>query len=227
MAEERVQAVDAVGVPLSSPPAGAPTTALQPARAATDAGAGPAAPAAPAPAPPRPVPAPPPVPSPAPGPSPAAPATEPRPGRGREGAGAAAPRHRQASPSEGLPATSRVLSRIARFGSGRGGSTSPLLEPLLRAVRATHPKADLSVLERAFEVAARAHSGQKRKSGDPYITHPVAVAAILAELGMTPPTLAAALLHDTVEDTSYTLEQLRTEFGDEIAMLVDGVTKLD
>jgi GTP pyrophosphokinase len=120
-----------------------------------------------------------------------------------------------------------VLSRIARFGSGRGPSTSPLLEPLLRTVRATHPKADLSVLERAFEVAARAHAGQKRKSGDPYITHPVAVSAILAELGMTPPTLAAALLHDTVEDTTYTLDQLRQDFGAEIAMLVDGVTKLD
>jgi GTP pyrophosphokinase len=136
-------------------------------------------------------------------------------------------RHRQAASGEGLPATSRVLSRIARFGSGRGSTTSPLLEPLLRAVRATHPKADLSVIERAFEVAARAHAGQKRKSGDPYITHPVAVSAILAELGMTPPTLAAALLHDTVEDTDYTLVQLQRDFGDEIAMLVDGVTKLD
>jgi GTP diphosphokinase / guanosine-3',5'-bis(diphosphate) 3'-diphosphatase len=135
-------------------------------------------------------------------------------------------RHRQTA-TEGLPATSRVLSRIARFGSGRGPTTSPLLEPLLRAVRTTHPKADLSVIERAFEVAARAHAGQKRKSGDPYITHPVAVSAILAELGMTPPTLAAALLHDTVEDTEYQLTELRKEFGDEIAALVDGVTKLD
>jgi GTP pyrophosphokinase len=144
-----------------------------------------------------------------------------------ETAPAATPRHRQASPSEGLGGTTRVLSRIARFGSGRGPTTSPLLEPLLRTVRATHPKADLSVLERAFEVAARAHAGQKRKSGDPYITHPVAVSAILAELGMTPPTLAAALLHDTVEDTTYTLDQLRQDFGAEIAMLVDGVTKLD
>ncbi len=136
------------------------------------------------------------------------------------------PRHRTGA-GEVLPTTSRVLSRIARLGSGRGGSASPLLEPLLRSVRANHPKADLAVLERAFEVAARAHSGQKRKSGDPYITHPVAVAAILAELGMTPPTLAAALLHDTVEDTDYTLDQLRTDFGDEVTMLVDGVTKLD
>ena len=76
-------------------------------------------------------------------------------------------------------------------------------------------------------VAEKAHRGQLRKSGDPYITHPVAVATILAELGMTPSTLAAALLHDTVEDTDYSLDQLRREFGHEIAMLVDGVTKLD
>ena len=136
-------------------------------------------------------------------------------------------RHRQSSPSEGLTTSSRVLSRIARFGSGRGATTSPLLEPLLRTVRTVHPKADLSLIEKAFDVAAAAHAGQKRRSGDPYITHPVAVAGILAELGMTPPTLAAALLHDTVEDTSYTLEQLRKDFGDEVAMLVDGVTKLD
>jgi guanosine-3',5'-bis(diphosphate) 3'-pyrophosphohydrolase len=140
---------------------------------------------------------------------------------------ATAPRHRQASPSDGLVGTTRVLSRIARFGSGRTPTTSPLLEPLLRTVRATHPKADLTMLERAFEMAARAHTGQKRKSGDPYITHPVAVSGILAELGMTPPTLAAALLHDTVEDTTYTLDRLRQDFGAEIAMLVDGVTKLD
>ncbi len=145
-----------------------------------------------------------------------------------DGTGAnAQPRHRQVAGSEALPTTSRVLSRIARFGSGRGSSTSPLLDPLLRTVRVTHPKADLSVIERAFDAAARAHAGQKRKSGDPYITHPVAVASILAELGMTPPTLAAALLHDTVEDTDYTLDALRKDFGDEVAMLVDGVTKLD
>lgn len=95
------------------------------------------------------------------------------------------------------------------------------------AVRANHPKADLSVIERAYAVAERAHQGQVRRSGDPYITHPVAVATILADLGMTPPTLAAALLHDTVEDTEYSLDALRADFGDEIAMLVDGVTKLD
>lgn len=123
--------------------------------------------------------------------------------------------------------TSRVRSRLARFGQGRTPSQSPVIEPLLQAVRTNHPKADLSLLERAYATAENAHRGQLRKSGDPYITHPVAVATILAELGMTPPTLAAALLHDTVEDTEYSLEQLRSEYGPEIAMLVDGVTKLD
>ncbi|WP_461022229.1 RelA/SpoT family protein [Thalassiella azotivora] len=116
--------------------------------------------------------------------------------------------------------------RLSRLGQ-RSTPSSPVLEPLLRSVRANHPKSDLTVLERAYAVAEEAHRGQRRKSGDAYITHPVAVATILAELGMTTPTLAAALLHDTVEDTPYTLERLRKDFGDEIAMLVDGVTKLD
>jgi GTP pyrophosphokinase len=134
----------------------------------------------------------------------------------------------QSAPTEVVPSGSanRVRSRLARFGS-RGAATSPALEPLLLAIHSNHPKADLSVVEQAYVVAERAHRGQLRKSGDPYITHPVAVATILAELGMTPPTLAAALLHDTVEDTDYSLDQLRADFGPEIAMLVDGVTKLD
>src|SRR6476660_368259 len=120
----------------------------------------------------------------------------------------------------------RVRARLARFGGPRQG-TYRVREPLLRTVRATHPKADLTVIEQAYAVAEQAHRGQLRKSGDPYITHPLAVATILAELGMTPATLAAALLHDTVEDTDYSLEDLPRDFGDEIAMLVDGVTKLD
>jgi len=122
--------------------------------------------------------------------------------------------------------SSRVRARLARFGS-RGAPTNPVLEPLLQTVRATHPKADLTVIERAYVVAEEAHRGQKRKSGDAYITHPLAVTTILAELGMTPATLAAALLHDTVEDTAYSLTQLEKDFGREVAMLVDGVTKLD
>jgi guanosine-3',5'-bis(diphosphate) 3'-pyrophosphohydrolase len=101
------------------------------------------------------------------------------------------------------------------------------VEQLIRTARLHHPKADMSLIERAYAVAERAHDGQKRKSGEPYITHPVAVAQILADLGIGPKTLAAALLHDTVEDTEYTLDMLRHDFGDEIAMLVDGVTKLD
>ena len=102
-----------------------------------------------------------------------------------------------------------------------------MLDPLIKTVRATHPKADVRLIERAYEVAAQQHAGQVRKSGDPFITHPLAVTTILAELGMNSETLSAALLHDTVEDTDYTLAELRREFGDDVATLVDGVTKLD
>ena len=102
-----------------------------------------------------------------------------------------------------------------------------MIAPVVRAVRRYHPDEDIQVLQRAYEVANRCHEGQKRKSGDPYITHPVAVTAILAEMGATGPVLAAGLLHDTVEDTDYTMEQLTEEFGEEVAYLVDGVTKLD
>lgn len=130
------------------------------------------------------------------------------------------------APLSPSPASSRVRSRLVRFGT-RPSTASPVLEPLLVAVRASQPRADVSLLERAYATAEEAHRGQTRKSGDPYITHPVAVATILADLGMTVPTLAAALLHDTVEDTDYPLEKLQEEFGDEIAGLVDGVTKLD
>ena len=101
------------------------------------------------------------------------------------------------------------------------------VDRLIKTVRTHHPKADVGLIERAYSAAERAHDGQLRRSGEPYITHPVAVAQILADLGIGPVTIAAALLHDTVEDTEYTLELLRKDFGDEIAMLVDGVTKLD
>jgi guanosine-3',5'-bis(diphosphate) 3'-pyrophosphohydrolase len=101
------------------------------------------------------------------------------------------------------------------------------VDRLVKTVRTHHPKADIALIERAYTAAERAHSGQKRKSGEPYITHPVAVAQILADLGIGAKTVAAALLHDTVEDTEYTLDMVRKDFGDEIAMLVDGVTKLD
>lgn len=104
---------------------------------------------------------------------------------------------------------------------------SVALAPLLSSLHAIHPDAPTNDIERAYAVAAHAHRHQKRKSGEPYITHPLAVAIILADLGMMPPTLVAALLHDTVEDTDYSLDLLRKEFGDEVAGLVDGVTKLD
>ncbi|MEO6942626.1 MAG: HD domain-containing protein, partial [Terrimesophilobacter sp.] len=112
----------------------------------------------------------------------------------------------------------RIFSRAQPIGA---------VERLIKTVRTHHPKADTGLIERAYLAAERAHEGQLRRSGEPYITHPVAVAQILADLGIGPVTIAAALLHDTVEDTSYTLESVHKDFGDEIAMLVDGVTKLD
>ncbi|GAA1069916.1 MULTISPECIES: RelA/SpoT family protein [Kitasatospora] len=123
-----------------------------------------------------------------------------------------------------------MRARLARLGGQRSSAVNPVLEPLFRTIRANDPKADpvlLKEIEKAYAVAEKWHRGQKRKSGDPYITHPLAVATILAELGMDAPTLMAGLLHDTVEDTDYGLETLRQDFGDSVALLVDGVTKLD
>ncbi|MFF8644740.1 MULTISPECIES: bifunctional (p)ppGpp synthetase/guanosine-3',5'-bis(diphosphate) 3'-pyrophosphohydrolase [unclassified Streptomyces] len=137
-------------------------------------------------------------------------------------------------PATGQPTRSgssnRVRARLARLGVQRSNPYNPVLEPLLRIVRSNDPKietATLRQIERAYQVAERWHRGQKRKSGDPYITHPLAVTTILAELGMDPATLMAGLLHDTVEDTEYGLDTLRRDFGDQVALLVDGVTKLD
>jgi GTP diphosphokinase / guanosine-3',5'-bis(diphosphate) 3'-diphosphatase len=129
----------------------------------------------------------------------------------------------QPAPSPGIS----VRRRLARLGAQRGSGMNPVLEPLIKTIRAHHPKADVHQVERAYDVAAHWHKDQKRKSGDPYITHPLAVATILAELGMNTETICAALLHDTVEDTAYTLTELRSEFGEDVAALVDGVTKLD
>ena len=102
---------------------------------------------------------------------------------------------------------------------------NPLL-PIMQACRNHHPDEDLSILERAYRRAVTQHSSQRRKSGEPYIIHPLAVAQILADLGMGPLVVAAGLLHDTVEDTDYTLDECRAEFGDTVTGLVDGVTKL-
>ena len=92
-----------------------------------------------------------------------------------------------------------------------------LISPVIAEVRLHHPTIKGDEMQRAFETAAKAHEGQLRKSGEPYITHPVAVAKILAELGLDRATIIAALLHDTVEDTPYNLIQLRSDFGDEVA----------
>jgi GTP pyrophosphokinase len=102
-----------------------------------------------------------------------------------------------------------------------------LIDPLIGSLKEHYENVDVELVRRAFEVANSAHAGQFRKSGEEYITHPVAVSEILAELGLNTTTVVASLLHDTVEDTPYSLDQLRSDFGDEIANLVDGVTKLD
>jgi GTP diphosphokinase / guanosine-3',5'-bis(diphosphate) 3'-diphosphatase len=125
-----------------------------------------------------------------------------------------------------VPVTAGAPGLRGRLGLRRPSAIEDL-EPLARMVHKYHPRADFKIVERAYEKAAELHRDQQRRSGEPYITHPVAVAGILADLGMTPATLAAALLHDTVEDCGYELDQLREDFGDEIARLVDGVTKLD
>jgi len=121
----------------------------------------------------------------------------------------------------------RVRARLARRMTSQRSAVNPVLEPLVAVHREFFPKADVLLLQRAYEVAEERHADQMRRSGDPYITHPLAVANILAELGMDTTTLVAALLHDTVEDTGYTLEALTADFGDEVGHLVDGVTKLD
>ncbi|WP_406094570.1 RelA/SpoT family protein [Kitasatospora purpeofusca] len=137
---------------------------------------------------------------------------------------------RPPAPGGRASTTGGMRARLARLGGQRSSVLNPVLEPLFRSIRANDPKADPALLrdiEKAYAVAEKWHRGQKRKSGDPYITHPLAVATILAELGMDAATLMAGLLHDTVEDTDYGLETLRKDFGDSVALLVDGVTKLD
>ncbi|MFF1465203.1 RelA/SpoT family protein [Streptomyces sp. NPDC058330] len=167
-----------------------------------------------------------------------APAVQPAPPTAQPAVPAVAPRSPAPKPPAPAPApavrsggsSSRVRARLARLGVQRSSPYNPVLEPLLRTVRGNDPKiesATLRQIERAYQVAERWHRGQKRKSGDPYITHPLAVTTILAELGMDPATLMAGLLHDTVEDTEYGLDTLRKDFGDQVALLVDGVTKLD
>src|SRR5437660_7367531 len=101
------------------------------------------------------------------------------------------------------------------------------LAPLLALHRSHQPRADTDLIVKAYQVARAAHEGQVRRSGDPYIQHPLAVATILAELGLDDITISAALLHDAVEDTGVTLDDVTSDFGAEVSAIVDGVTKLD
>ncbi|MEU5050564.1 HD domain-containing protein [Streptomyces sp. NPDC021096] len=121
----------------------------------------------------------------------------------------------------------RRLGRAALSGSGARGRLPDAIDHVAKVHRAHHPGADLDILHRAYVLAESSHRGQTRKSGEPYITHPLAVTLILAELGAETTTLTASLLHDTVEDTEVTLDQVREQFGEEVRFLVDGVTKLE
>jgi GTP pyrophosphokinase len=121
----------------------------------------------------------------------------------------------------------RRLGRAALLGPAARGRLPDAISHVVDAHRAHHPDADLEPLRRAYVLAESSHRGQMRKSGEPYITHPLAVTLILAELGAETTTLTASLLHDTVEDTDVTLEQVGEQFGEEVRYLVDGVTKLE
>ncbi|MFF6878042.1 RelA/SpoT family protein [Streptomyces sp. NPDC012474] len=121
----------------------------------------------------------------------------------------------------------RRLGRAALLGPAARGRLPDAISHVVEAHRAHHPDADLEPLRHAYVLAESSHRGQMRKSGEPYITHPLAVTLILAELGAETTTLTASLLHDTVEDTDVTLDQVRDQFGEEVRYLVDGVTKLE
>ncbi|MDH6701170.1 HD domain-containing protein [Streptomyces griseoviridis] len=121
----------------------------------------------------------------------------------------------------------RRLGRAALLGPAARDRLPDAIGHLADAHRAHHPDADLEPLRRAYVLAESSHRGQMRKSGEPYITHPLAVTLILAELGAETTTLTASLLHDTVEDTDVTLDQVGDQFGAEVRYLVDGVTKLE
>jgi GTP pyrophosphokinase len=121
------------------------------------------------------------------------------------------------------------MSTVSRVLPWRRSSAPASVElaPLLATFRQHHPKTSTVLIAQAYELAASAHEGQSRKSGEPYIHHPLSVGRIVADLGLDDVTVAAALLHDSVEDTGVTLEQVARQFGDEVAAIVDGVTKLD
>jgi GTP pyrophosphokinase len=133
----------------------------------------------------------------------------------------------RAQPAEAGPRLQRKAALL--LGQLPATERVPAAAPLLQTFRRQHPDADAAVewLRRSYQVAEYLHGDQQRRSGVPYVSHPLAVATVLAELGMDAATLVAALLHDAVEDTDYTLGECRVDFGEEVAHLVDGVTKLD
>ena len=141
-----------------------------------------------------------------------------------------APRTPIETPADGhVPARSRRSTpRALTRGSGtaKTPSVETLTARLLAAIRVHYPQADLSAVERAVAMAVEAHGGQARASGEPFVTHPIAAAEILAELGLDPIAIEAAILHDVPEDTEYELADIEDRFGQEVAHLVDGVTKL-
>ncbi|WP_236685301.1 RelA/SpoT family protein [Demequina salsinemoris] len=124
--------------------------------------------------------------------------------------------------------TRSSTASVGPLGFLRRGQREPTaIDGLIETFRSHYPRERVELIERAYGVAEKAHRGQKRKSGEPYITHPIAVAQIVADLGLPASVIAAALLHDVVEDTDFSIERMEEEFGPEISMIVDGVTKLD
>jgi GTP pyrophosphokinase len=128
------------------------------------------------------------------------------------------------APARGRRPGARALTRATT--AAEAASVETMTARLLAAIRAHYPQADLSGVERAIAMAAQAHGDQRRASGEPYVTHPIAAAEILAELGIDPIAIEAAILHDVPEDTEYALSDIEERFGGEVAHLVDGVTKL-
>jgi guanosine-3',5'-bis(diphosphate) 3'-pyrophosphohydrolase len=126
-----------------------------------------------------------------------------------------------------VPAEGTATAEESLVGSSLPAEESALLEPVIQSFLRRHPGDDTALIVRAAETATVAHAGQLRRSGEPYITHPIAVAGIVADLGLDALTVAAALLHDAVEDTGVTTEIVDRDFGPQVALIVDGVTKLD
>ena len=132
-----------------------------------------------------------------------------------------------ATPPAPTPAHPRGVKAVLKKVRPPKAQVDPALESIVKEMKARRPKADTKVVERAYEIAEACHTGQLRKSGDPFITHPVGVALALAKLGLDETTVAAGLLHDAVEDTQLTLLEVEAELGFDVAQLIDGVTKLD